>query len=141
MNSMATITLAVFMNRPDVVEILIQKGADVNDTGEATSNLKSVKNYSPLHAAAETGNLALLTRLINAGADINKVRETSTRNALPMVHGRGASVSYQNVAKETALDLANKGQHEEAINYLLATGAISARSEDKDEPNNSCAIM
>lgn len=140
-NGQTPLTLAVFMNLADIVKVLIDNGADVNATGTTKSHIKAVKNYSPLHAAAETGNFALLTLLINEGADVNKVRETSTRNSMPMIHGRGASVSYQNVEKETALDLAIKSHSELSIDCLTEMKALSGKLEDKDESNNFCVIM
>src|SRR5687767_11061581 len=55
---------AAFADRPiDIFELLISANADVN----ITNNM----GWSPLHAAAGNGNTALVTKLVEAGANLN----------------------------------------------------------------------
>jgi len=54
---------AVYMDRPDVVEALIDAGADVSSTDDA--------GWTPLHLAVANGRLELAKKLLEAGAAVN----------------------------------------------------------------------
>jgi ankyrin repeat protein len=54
---------AVYMDRPDVVEALIDAGADVSSTDDS--------GWTPLHLAVANGRLELAQRLLQAGAAVN----------------------------------------------------------------------
>lgn len=53
---------AVIYERFCVAEYLVQNGADVN--------ARDKRGFSPLHFAAKTGNVDVLTLLLNAGAEV-----------------------------------------------------------------------
>jgi ankyrin repeat protein len=54
---------AVYMDRPKVVDALIEAGADVSSTDDS--------GWTPLHLAVSNGRLELARRLLEAGADVN----------------------------------------------------------------------
>ena len=67
-NGFTPLYFACEFNNPEIVDILIGAGADVNETDN--------DGFSPLHVACEMDldeNHPILTKLINSEADINKV--------------------------------------------------------------------
>jgi len=54
---------AVYQKRPDVIEVLLERGANVKATDRA--------GWTPLHMAVANGQLDLATKLLDAGADVN----------------------------------------------------------------------
>lgn len=69
-NGCTPLYIACEFNNPEIVDILIGAGADVNETDN--------DGFSPLHVACEMDldeNHPILTKLITSGADINKVTE------------------------------------------------------------------
>ena len=136
------LSLAVFLNLPDIVRALIGAGADVNSGGTVRTHVRTICNYCPIHVAAETKNIELLKILMNFGADVNQIRIISVTQSMPAIKSRVGSIRYQEVEKDTALDIMKiQGCIEEDINYLLNKGAISAKNGDKNEFDSSCLIM
>ena len=58
---------AVAGNRTDVVKVLL--------AAHGNPNVRSEGNATPLHKAAQHGNLAIVEMLVAAGADVNAVRD------------------------------------------------------------------
>jgi ankyrin repeat protein len=71
---------AVYMDRPDVVDALIQAGADVSSADDA--------GWTPLHLAVANGRLELTRRLLEAGASVNArigdIRSKPWANCTPL---------------------------------------------------------
>lgn len=84
---------AVAANHADVVRILLAAGAQ--------SNVRDSADYTPLHKAAQNGNLEILRLLVEKGADVAAVRK-----------GGG-----------TALDEATAKGHAEVAEFLRAHAA------------------
>lgn len=85
--------MACIAGDQDCVELLLQRGLDVNISGHYYG--------TALQAAARVGNLAIVEHLLNSGADLN---------ILQGVHG-------------TALRAAVIGGHEDLVRMLIARGA------------------
>jgi ankyrin repeat protein len=75
---------AVYMDRADVVALLIARGADANATDDA--------GWTPLHLAVANGRLEMARQLLEAGADPNvRIRDVSGKSwagcsALELLH-------------------------------------------------------
>ena len=63
-NDTAALELAILMDRDDIVDLLIERGADINRPG--------LGGDLPLTVAARRGRPELMQRLIDRGADINQ---------------------------------------------------------------------
>lgn len=50
----------------EIVQVLIEHGADVNDPGRSGCN-----GITPLHDACQNGHLEIVQLLLNHGADVN----------------------------------------------------------------------
>ncbi len=75
------LTVAVRANYPEIVEILLEAGADVD-------HLSGDRGYSPLMDAAQKGDLAILEILLAHGADAS-IRSKDGQTALILAAGRG----------------------------------------------------
>lgn len=62
------LSLATEKGYADIVQMLIDKGADIN--------IKDSYGYVPLHIASIRGDAALITLLVNAGANVDKQQST-----------------------------------------------------------------
>lgn len=98
------VQMACVVGDRECVEILLQRGMDVNDTG----------NYygTALQAASRVGNIEIVEGLLNSGADAN---------ILQGIHG-------------TALRAATLGNHEDIVRSLIARGAdVNIQYKDRGE--------
>ena len=126
--------LAVHLNNADVVEVLIDAGADVEIKAEG---------HSPLHVATISGQLTTMTELIKAGAD---VRATDAKRATCLIfaayHGHTDTVIYlvglpevdlnhQGCENCTALYFAVKRKHADVVEVLIDAGADIETKNDK----------
>lgn len=77
---------AAFEGNAEVLDMLLAAGAD--------PNLACGENYTPLIAAASSGHLAAVRRLIKAKVNLNIVCHDGNRTSLDMArdHGHGAVV-------------------------------------------------
>ena len=71
---------AVVGNHADVVELLIKKGANVNQSKAGDVLPKVERNTTALHAASIVGNQAVVELLVNAGADVNAFADLNEEN-------------------------------------------------------------
>ncbi|KAF5531722.1 ankyrin repeat-containing protein [Fusarium mexicanum] len=85
---------ATFRNRPDIVELLLQDGADIEST--------STSFKTPLYVASANGYLGVVQRLLEKGAD--------TKASDPIL-------------EQPPLSVAAKHGHEDVVWLLLAHGA------------------
>lgn len=116
---------AAFNGRMDIAEVLHKAGADVNGAGNVIDNpfLPKITGITPLHLAALTGNIPMMEYLLTKGANVNSVK-VQTRNQTAQLN----SLFIQNIisGKETALDIAERRGHTEAISFLKSRGAHNA---------------
>lgn len=61
--------LAAFFNQPDVVELLLERHADIHAVAK---NRTFAPGATPLHCAVAGGNARSVTMLLNAGAKVNE---------------------------------------------------------------------
>lgn len=117
--------LAAFFGRREVVAALIEAGADVN--AAATNPMK----VAPVHAAAAAHDLAVMTLLLDAGADPNltqqagfvPLHEAASEGETAMVRllvDRGARVGARSAAGKTAEDMAREKGHSDLADWLAA---------------------
>lgn len=145
---------AIFSGKPESVDELLKSGVDPNSTGWSVNSqfaaqeykdLKgSLKTESPeslgqatyaLNAAAQLGNVAICTLLIDAGADLNVVDKSDTlKSWTPLLvaaaHGhldvvkllvkRGADVFARDHWARTATAAAAEYGHKEIVQFLQA---------------------
>jgi ankyrin repeat protein len=125
--------LAVLRKRADIVGLLLDYGADTEgrDSAGATAVL-----YATLGGEAESGgDFACLRTLINRGGEVNT---QDNRGWTPLmgaafygdsesVHlllSSGAQINLKNTGGETALVLAERGQHTNIVRILSEAGGI-----------------
>jgi ankyrin repeat protein len=117
------LALAVFMGHRDVAALLLREGAAINST--ARNSLK----ISPLHAAVERGDEALVALLLSHGADpeakeflggtaLHSSAAAGNAGVVRLLLRFGADRNSRTNAGETPLDLARKGQHSDAMALL-----------------------
>lgn len=124
--------MAAFLNDIEYVELLIQRGIDVNSVG----------NYygTALQAVSRGGYVAMVRLLLRSGADVNILQgryHTALRAAIVGAHTeviellieQGANIKLKGergrYEKEppSSLQLAVKNRHTQAVRLLLAAGA------------------
>jgi uncharacterized protein len=116
--------LAAFFGGKDAVEILIERGANVN-----TASRNEMK-VTPLHSAvADEGQRETAELLIRAGADVNArqrhdwtpLHGAAHAGSLALVRlmlDRGADPNIKNRDRKTALDIARERGHEQVAELL-----------------------
>jgi len=130
---------AVYQNSPDIVDLLVRSGADVdaaNDYG-----------VTPLLLACANGNSVVVKGLLDAGAKPNLAKQTGETplmsctsagavDAVEALLASGADVNAKELEQEqTALMWAAAGKRPEVIRLLIARGAdVEARSKVMPEP-------
>jgi ankyrin repeat protein len=126
-DGLTALNAAVYADRLDIVEALVAAGA----------NAGAADRYgvTPLYLAAVNGNADIMRRLIDAGADPNAtdaggetVLMTAARTGIPsalrVLLERGARVDAREPEfQQTALMIAVREDHDEAVAVLLAAGA------------------
>ncbi|UCD49555.1 MAG: ankyrin repeat domain-containing protein [Phycisphaerales bacterium] len=114
----------------DIVQLLIDRGADVNMKGEAW--------YGPLHAASAGGYVEIVELLLDHGADVSifhhdKPLHYAAKNGhitiAEMLLARGADVNAKGIDEFTPLGSAVASRQREMADYLLSQGAdVNARA-------------
>jgi len=118
---------AVYADRLDITDLLLGSGAKATATDRY--------GVTPLYLATVNGNADIIRRLIDAGADVNGVdaggetvlmtaARTGNPAALRALIERGANVDAREPEfQQTALMIAVREDHDEAVGLLLAAGA------------------
>lgn len=115
--------LAAFFGRPDVVEILLQRGADV----AVRSN--NAMHLCAIHSAAASGNAAVMAALLARDVDpdarqaqgFTALHEAALNGNLEMIRALLAKGANPNVTADdgrTAIDFARVSKNEAAIAAL-----------------------
>ncbi|MBU2651492.1 MAG: ankyrin repeat domain-containing protein [Bacteroidetes bacterium] len=119
----------------EIIEFLIQKGADVNS--------ENIAQETPLHFAAAFGHPDAIIVLLKNGANINaKNYEGSTplhyavqfadmQSIEPLVEN-GTDVNARNILDYTPLDYACAFHKEDVIKYLKSYGALASQPGDPE---------
>jgi ankyrin repeat protein len=114
--------VAVESGKAEMVELIIDKGVDVNVQGDSRA--------TPLHLAAMSGNLEIAALLINRNANVNAIgfRDDSTPLHVAAIHGhaavvqllleKGAVKDALNEHKRTALQVAIENKHLNVVQVL-----------------------
>lgn len=124
---------------PDELEVYIARGLDVNARDE--------DGETPLHDAVLRNKLAIVRQLIDAGADVNAVRQSDGKTPLlsaaemnnaavvRMLIEAGADVNYPHRSYGSALNLAAWWNSPELAQLLIDAGAdLEARDSDGKTP-------
>src|SRR5262245_36856571 len=126
-DGMTALHAAVNADRLDITEALLAAGAKAGAADRY--------GVTPLYLAAVNGNADIIRRLLDAGADANGVdaggetvlmtaTRTGTPAALRALLERGAMVDVREPEfQQTALMIAVREDHDEAVGVLLAAGA------------------
>lgn len=120
--------LAVLKGHKDIAEQLIKKGADINKTG-----------WTPLHYAASSGHIAIISLLLEQHAYIDAESPNGTTplmmaamygtgEAVDLLVAEGADTRLKNQQGMTALQFAEAGERPDAVRTLSAIAAKASSS-------------
>ena len=140
-----------FVDRIDIVELVLNKQTDKIETfrNRVFSKLKDfievgAKNY-PLHYVCEKGNLNYAKILVELGAYVNKTENLSNctplfvacksgkLNLVKYLVKKGAYINKENKFGETPLDIAQKKQYEDIVQYLEDNGAKNGNGDNDSD--------
>jgi ankyrin repeat protein len=133
------LVIAASKEKWEIAYYLLENGTDINTQGQR-------RNYTPLMCAANSGNLAVIERLLDLGAVTNvqnEEGETALMYAVENGHleiveyllKQGADVNTQNQQGETALMYAIENGHLEIVKCLFKQEPepdVNAQDEDNE---------
>ena len=126
MSNYTALRVAVERNHADVVEVLIDAGADIET---------DTFGRSPLHMACSYGQLTTMRKLVKAGADLRATdNRRNTCLILAALHGHTDTVRYlvclpevdlnhQDMSNYTALHVAVERNRADVVEVLIDAGA------------------
>ncbi|XP_072301374.1 uncharacterized protein ankrd50l [Eucyclogobius newberryi] len=88
-DGMTPLLLAAYEGNQDVVELLLEAGADVDETAGPDGDLQSAAAVTPLLAAASMGHMGTVSKLLFWGADVDAI-DSEGRTALCLAAARGS---------------------------------------------------
>jgi len=126
----------------EIVELLIERGADVNMKGEAW--------YGPLHVASAGGYVDTVQLLLEHGADVNLFHHDKPLHyaakhghieVAEMLLAHGAHLDAKGMDEQTPLGTAVSNGQVEMVKYLLSKGAdVNARANYGCTPLFTCYL-
>ena len=137
--------IAVHFKHADVVQVLIDAGADIET--------KNDKGHSPLHVASILGELKAMTMLVKAGADVRATEANRATCLIPAAcFGHTDTVRYlaglpevdlnhQENRNNTALHYAVERKHADVVEVLIGAGAdIETKNDEGHSPLHVASI-
>ena len=111
--------LAAFFGHADAVELLLERGADVNALAR-----NAELQVAPLHSAASGGHAEIVKMLVEQGADVNarqgrgftalqSAAQNGDDESVDLLLERGADPTARNDDGKSAADLARAAGHDE----------------------------
>lgn len=134
--------MASFGGNVPAVELLIRKGAEIND--RARSKFRN----TPLQTALLCGQLGTAKALLDHGADplvrqskgatpMHEAALLGRIDLLQLLVDHGAELSSVSDNGRTPLAEAIRGKHPEAVDWLRAKGAVEGIQLDEDAPKTA----
>lgn len=139
----SALSLAVKNNLPEIARLILRAGADPDE--------KNSVGETPLCSAAKAGHIELLKILIEAGANVHTVANSTSAHLMAAASGKyeaikillkaGANIFYIPPHQRSILHQAAENNHTECMRILLAAGADpNAEDSRGDTPLHYAAV-
>ncbi|KAF3911404.1 Ankyrin-1 [Dactylellina cionopaga] len=126
-NHWTPLHFAAYYNQPSILRILLSQGA-------STSSRESKNGFSPLHKAAERGNIDIIKDLLAHCADIEALTDAGStpllvavkfghKEVIELLISRGADMDCCNHTGQTAAHIAADKGHKEILKLLYEKGS------------------
>ena len=130
--------VASFMGKKKVVELLLERGADPDET--------DINGRTPLWVAANSGKTDVVQMLLDGGADPNKTDnhgktplwmaatwDNGHKDVVKLLLDRGVDPNTADISGWTPLHLAAKIGHKDVVRLLLDAGADPDKEDQMGE--------